>query len=167
MTADPGGVHPGVVQASRPGELSVATLYALLRLRIDVFVVEQSCPYPELDGRDLEPATWHLWTADEHGPTAYLRLLGDGANTARIGRVCTRVDVRGSGLAARLMTEAVDRAVDRAVGLGAGPDARIVLDAQTYLTGWYTRFGFIASGPEFVEDGIAHTPMRRPAAAGA
>jgi ElaA protein len=72
------------------------TLYALLRLRVDVFVVEQNCPYPELDGRDTDPATRHLWTEDGTGPTAYLRLLPERAGAVhRIGRVCTRADARG------------------------------------------------------------------------
>ena len=131
-------------------DLDAPTLYALLRLRVDVFVVEQNCAYPELDGRDVEPATRHLWTADDAGPTAYLRLLTE-IEGHRIGRVCTRRDARGAGLAVHLMHAAVALC-------GPGP---IVLDAQSRLGGWYERFGFAASGPEFVEDGIAHIPMRR------
>ena len=137
-----------IVAAS--GELDAPTLYALLRLRVDVFVVEQECPYPELDGRDLEPSTVHVWTADDAGPTAYLRVLDDG-DVARIGRVCTRADARGSGMAAQLMKAALARTSGRTV----------VLDAQSYLAGWYARFGFVADGPEFVEDGIPHIPMHR------
>lgn len=130
-------------------DVDAETLYALLRLRVDVFVVEQSCPYPELDGRDTEPDTLHLWLADAQGPTAYLRLLrGDGW---RIGRVCTRLDARGGGLAAQLM----------ATALAMVGDDRAVLDAQSHLAHWYARFGFAASGPPFVEDGIPHVPMRR------
>ena len=138
------------VHVAQTADLDAVTLYGLLRLRVDVFVVEQACAYPELDGRDLEPTTRHFWTADAAGPTAYLRLLEDGSS-ARIGRVCTRVDARGAGLAALLMRSALD--------LCAGLD--VVLDAQSHLAGWYAGFGFEADGPEFVEDGIAHTPMRR------
>ena len=130
-----------------PGEL-----YALLKLRVDVFVVEQECPYPELDGRDVEPGTEHLWLADEHGPTAYLRLLDDPDGRARIGRVCTRADARGRSLAGQLMTAALE---------GLEPGRETVLDAQAHLTGWYARYGFTASGPEYLEDGIPHVPMRR------
>jgi ElaA protein len=135
-------------------ELDTRTLYAILRLRVDVFVVEQACPYPELDGRDLESSTVHLWTSDGAGPTAYLRVLQD-VDATRIGRVCTRADSRGSGLAADLMRAALDRFADQPV----------ILDAQAHLAGWYARLGFRADGPEFVEDGIPHIPMRRELAA--
>ncbi|GLY17498.1 ElaA protein [Kineosporia sp. NBRC 101677] len=138
-------------------DLTPGEAYALLKLRVDVFVVEQKCPYPELDGRDVEPGTEHLWLADEHGPTAYLRLLADPDGRARIGRVCTRADARGRSLAGRLMEAAL---------AGLEPGRETVLDAQAHLTGWYARYGFTASGPEYLEDGIPHVPMRRPAAAG-
>ncbi len=138
------------VHVATTADLDAVVLYGLLRLRVEVFVVEQACAYPELDGRDLEPFTLHLWTADAVGPTAYLRLLDDGKN-AQIGRVCTRVESRGTGLAARL--------VEEALGLCSGRE--VVLDAQSPLAGWYARFDFEPAGPEFVEDGIAHTPMRR------
>ena len=139
------------VRTSSFAELDPRTLYLLLRLRVDVFVVEQDCPYQELDGRDLEVGARHVFTSDDEGiPTAYLRVLEDG-DTVRIGRVCTRVDARGAGLAAHLMHEAL-------AGCAGRP---VVLDAQSHLAGWYERFGFIANGAEFVEDGIAHVPMRR------
>ena len=134
-------------------QLDPGTAYALLRLRVDVFVVEQRCPYPELDGRDTEPGTRHLWLADAAGPTAYLRLLVEPGGGHRIGRVCTRTDARGRGLAAGLVAHAVGLA-------DAGP---VDLDAQSHLQRWYERLGFAVSGPPFVEDGIPHVPMRRPA----
>ena len=87
-----------------------------------MFVVEQDCPYPELDGRDTEPGTSHLWTTDELGPTAYLRVLDDGGHW-RIGRVCTRGDARGQALAGHLMDAAIQRSADRP----------IVLDAQSHF----------------------------------
>ncbi|MCD5314224.1 GNAT family N-acetyltransferase [Kineosporia babensis] len=135
-------------------DIDSATLYALMKLRVDVFVVEQECPYPELDGRDLEPGTEHLWSADEAGPTAYLRVLDDPDGRLRIGRVCTRADARGRSLAGKLMT---------AVVAGLEPGREAVLDAQAHLTGWYARYGFTAGGPEYLEDGIPHVPMNRPA----
>ena len=105
-------------------ELSTGTLYALLRLRVDVFVVEQRCPYPERDGRDTEPGTRHVWLAAEDGtedsaedgtedgaPSAYLRILDEPDGTARIGRVCVAPAARGAGLAGRLM-----RATRRVIG---------------------------------------------------
>lgn len=139
----------GPVIDRRFAELDVATFHDLVRLRVDVFVVEQSCPYPELDGRDAEPATRHVWLADDVGPTAYLRLLDDGA-ARRIGRVVTRPDVRGGGLAGLL--------VEHVLTTSTGP---WVLDAQAHLAAWYGSHGFVADGARFVEDGIPHLPMRR------
>ena len=135
-------------------ELDLAALYAILRLRTDVFVVEQACPYPEVDGRDTEAATRHLWLSpvdEPAGPKSYLRILGEPDGGARIGRVCTAADARGAGLSRLLMNAALERVGDRSC----------VLDAQSYLVGFYASFGFSAAGEEFVEDGIAHTPMRR------
>jgi ElaA protein len=86
-----GGVDLTRYEASF-AELDTTTLYALLKLRTDVFVVEQACPYPELDGRDTEPGTRHLWLAPPGQPSrpcAYLRILNDDP-VLRIGRVCTR-----------------------------------------------------------------------------
>ncbi len=138
------------VRSATFAELDTRTLYAILRLRVDVFVVEQACAYAELDGRDVETTTVHVWTSDDRGPTAYLRVLAD-SEAWRIGRVCTRADSRGSGLAAALMQDTLGRLVDRP----------LILDAQAHLAGWYERFGFQADGAEFVEDGIPHIPMRR------
>jgi len=140
-----------ILHTARFGDLDGPTLYALLRLRVDVFVVEQQCPYPELDGRDLSPSTVHVWLTDGGPPAAYLRLLAEPDGVFRIGRVCTLSSHRGRGLSARLVTAALDLVGDRPC----------VLDAQSYLVGFYTRFGFTATGPEFVEDGIPHVPMRR------
>jgi ElaA protein len=139
------------VDFRRFAELDSGTLYSLLRLRVDVFVVEQHCPYPELDGRDTESGTEHGWVEDACGPVAYLRILREPEGI-RIGRVCTRADARGAGAAALLLGQALERHQEEAA----------VLDAQAYLVGFYSRFGFAASGPEFLEDGIAHIPMRRP-----
>lgn len=140
------------VRVASPAELDVATVYALLRLRVDVFVVEQRCAYAELDGRDLDPGTLHLWLSGDDGDVAaYVRVLGDADGSARIGRVCTAVAHRGAGLAERLVRAALDQ-------VGGRP---VVLDAQAHLEGWYARLGFVRSGDPFVEDGIPHVPMRR------
>lgn len=132
-------------------ELTPPLLYALLRLRIDVFVVEQHCPYPDLDGRDLEPGTRHIWLADGTVPVAYLRMLEEPDASARIGRVCVARAARGGGLARALMAHAIDL---------AGPRT-CVLAAQAHLTGFYASLGFQPTGPEFDDDGIPHVPMHR------
>jgi ElaA protein len=141
---------PPQLRRARFAELSPFEVYGLCRLRVDVFVVEQQCPYPELDGRDTEPATEHLWFEADGRVLATIRVLDDGGTRA-IGRVATAVDARGQGLAARLMQEGI-------AVCGAAP---ITLGAQAYLEHWYERFGFRRSGPGYVEDGIPHVPMRR------
>lgn len=133
-------------------DLAPEVLYALLKLRVDVFVVEQKCAYPELDGRDTEPDTRHVWLADGDGtPAAYLRILAEPGGTRRIGRVVVAARERGSGLAGHLMAAALEVVGDRPC----------VLHAQTRATGLYARYGFVAAGPEFLEDGIPHLPMVR------
>jgi ElaA protein len=143
-----------IFHAAGFAELDTTTLYALLRLRTDIFVVEQRCAYPELDGRDAEPGTRHLWFEKNRVPIAYLRLLSDvenGERVVRIGRVATVKEARGQGLAGKLLVAA----------LAAAGEATCVLDAQTEVAAFYEKYGFKQTGPEFVEDGIPHVPMRR------
>ena len=131
-------------------ELDTRTAYALWRLRESVFVVEQLCAYQELDGRDLEQGTRHVWMAADGEPVAYLRVLDEG-EVARIGRVLVAASHRRRGLAEALMRAALDLVGDR-------PS---LLHAQSYLVDWYARFGYRPDGPEFLDDGIPHVPMRR------
>ena len=135
-------------------DLDPGTLYRLLALRIEVFVVEQACPYPELDGRDLEPGARHYWLGGD-GPAdpllGYLRLLAEPDGEFRIGRVCTSRSARGRGLGVQLMEAALAE-----VG-----DDPCRLDAQQHLAAFYGRFGFSATGPAYDWDGVPHLPMRR------
>ncbi|MDP9445113.1 MAG: GNAT family N-acetyltransferase [Actinomycetota bacterium] len=142
------------VRVAAFGDLPARTAYQLWRLRLDVFVVEQRCAYAELDGRDLEPGTRHLWVERGDRPVGYLRLLAEPDGSRRIGRVCVAVSDRGRGLA--------DLLVGRALVLVG--ERRCVLDAQAHLASWYARRGFVPTGPPFEEDGIAHVPMGRPPA---
>jgi ElaA protein len=139
-----------VLRRARFAELTPFEVYRLCRLRVDVFVVEQACPYPELDGRDTEPATEHLWFEADGEVAATIRVLDDGATRA-IGRVVTAPAYRGRGLAARLIER----------GVTDHGDLPLTLGAQAHLEGWYERFGFRRSGPGYDEDGIPHVPMRR------
>ncbi|WP_322920944.1 GNAT family N-acetyltransferase [Nocardioides renjunii] len=131
-------------------ELPARTAYDVWRLRQQVFVVEQDCPYPDLDGRDLEPTTRHVVLLEDDEVVGTLRVLDDG-DAMRIGRVVVAPAARGRGLAALLMDEAMRLCGDRAVRL----------DAQTGLTAFYAAYGFEVTGPEFDEDGIMHAPMSR------
>ena len=136
-------------------DLNTATLYELLKLRIEVFVVEQACPYPELDGRDLLTETRHFWIADQGGEViSTLRLMEEhagGQKAFRIGRLCTRRGARGHGHTTRLLQAA----------LADVGDYPCRIDAQTYLEEMYARHGFVRAGDEFVEDGVPHVPMLR------
>jgi ElaA protein len=139
-----------LLREARFAELSPAELYGILRLRVDVFVVEQNCPYPELDGRDAEPTTVHLWHEAADGSVlSTIRVLENGEDRA-IGRVATAVSARGQGLSAELIRRGIELCDGRTVDIGA----------QAYLEGWYQRFGFVRSGPDYLEDGILHLPMR-------
>lgn len=135
-------------------DLPPRTLYELLRLRVDVFVVEQACAYGELDGRDLEDRARHYWLGGEGHPEPVLgcvRLLKEPDGDYRIGRLCTAPAVRGRGLGRRLM----------AAVLGEVGDGPCVLEAQEHLAGFYVGYGFATVGPAFDMDGIRHVPMRR------
>ncbi|MEV6298850.1 GNAT family N-acetyltransferase [Actinoplanes sp. NPDC051861] len=132
-------------------DLDTTTLYGILKLRSDVFVVEQDCVYPDMDGRDLEPGTRHIWFERDGSVRAYLRVINENG-TERIGRVVTEKDARGNGLAGKLITEAL-------TVIGNRPS---VLHAQAHLKDYYARFGFEQTGPEYLEDGIPHVPMSRP-----
>src|SRR6185503_17260934 len=127
-------------------DLDTATLYELLKLRVEVFVVEQACPYPELDGRDLLAETRHYWLEQADGEViSTLRLMEEhsgGAKAFRIGRVCTKRTARSRGHTARLLQ----------AGLAEVGDFECRIDAQTYLAEMYGRHGFVRDGDEFLED---------------
>ena len=130
-------------------DLDARTLLALLRLRVDVFVVEQACAYPDVDDADGAATTLHCWVEEDGVVLAVLRLLRATDGPQRVGRVATAPAARGRGIAAALV---------RSV-LAAHPGPT-VLEAQTHLVGWYERLGFEVAGAGYVEDGIPHTPMR-------
>jgi ElaA protein len=133
-------------------ELPARTAYDVWRLRQQVFVVEQQSPYPDLDGRDLEPTTRHLLVGSDGRLVAYARVLDDGG-WARIGRVLVAEHARGRGLADELVRAALEVIGDREVRL----------DAQTGLRDWYASYGFEVTGPAFDDEGVLHIPMTRPA----
>jgi len=138
------------VRAAHVDEISPRTLLAILAVRQDVFVVEQQCAYPDIDARDAEAETLHLWIEDDEGRVqSTLRLLNDGESGHRIGRVATLADARGRGYSEALLRRAIEL---------SGPP--ITLSAQAYLVDWYARFGFETCGEHWIEDGIEHVPMR-------
>ena len=146
------------------GALRLPELYAALRLRQEVFVVEQTCPYLDADGAD--PSCHHLlgWAPgdgdDDDVLLAYLRVFPPDtvrAGEAVIGRVVTSGAVRRQGLGRALMVEGHRRVRS---AWGAVP---VWLSAQTYLRDFYTSLGYAQVGPGYLEDDIPHIPMRRAA----
>jgi ElaA protein len=130
-------------------DLDARTAYDIWRLRQDVFIIEQACPYPDLDGRDLEPGTRHVVLREDAALLGCARVLDDG-EVWRIGRVVLAPPARGRRLGDDLMEAALE--------VCRGRD--VVLEAQSPLARWYETFGFTVTGPEFLDDGIPHLPMR-------
>lgn len=137
----------------RFNELTPEELYEIVKLRVEVFVVEQECAYMEFD--DLDQDAIHVWLQDDEGICAYLRVLDRGVESEHValGRVITRMRGRGTGLGARIMTEGkrVAREVFNA--------DFIYLEAQTYAEGFYAKQGFRRISDEFMMDGIPHYKM--------
>lgn len=136
----------------RPGpELSAAELYEIWRIRDIVFAVEQQCDEADVDGLDLMPQCIHLWIAGDDGQIdAYLRAYTNESGR-HFGRVATRRQARGRGLATQLIEAVIDSWGDEPIAIGA----------QAHLHDWYAGFGFVQSGDGYVEAGIDHVPMRR------
>mgnify|MGYP000532516696 CR=1 FL=1 len=132
-------------------ELTRDELYDLLAVRTAVFVVEQRCPYQEVDG--LDRRAWHVFARDGGGRIrACLRVLEPEEGTAWMGRVLT-LD-RGSGLGLELVRRGLQAAWEQC---GA---RRVRIEAQTYAQGFYEKLGFRRTeAPEFLEDGIPHMEM--------
>src|SRR6476646_144748 len=146
-------------QWSRFGELSTADLYAVVRLREAVFVVEQRCPYPDADGRD--PNAWHLlgWSdiGRERRLVAYARVFEAGVRyvEASMGRIVTAPEVRGTGLGRVLVEEGLRRLDSLA------PGQPVKIAAQQRLEKFYAGFGFTPVSAPYDEDGIRHVDMIR------
>ncbi len=132
-------------------ELTLWELYEILKLRIDVFVVEQNCPYPEADNRDQDAL--HVFLKDESGIQAYLRVMERGVESeyVSIGRVISAK--RGCGLGRQILLEGIAAAKEyyRA--------ETIYLEAQTYAEGFYETAGFRRISDAFDIDGIPHIQM--------
>jgi ElaA protein len=136
--------------------LSTRELYGVMRLRQDVFIVEQKCAYADADGADEQAL--HLFAVDGDDVIACARLFAPGVRRAEavIGRVVTAARVRQLGVGRELMRRAID-AVEAQYGRVA-----IWLGAQKYLQRFYESFGFVRDGEDYLEDDIPHLPMRRP-----
>ncbi len=132
-------------------ELSARQIYDILRLRTEIFAVEQNVAYQDMDYRDCEPATRHIWWDEKGRVLSYMRLLTEPTGALVVGRVVTDLDERNNGYASRLMDYVIDKYGDR----------KLEMRAQAYLEDYYSRWGFVPTGPEFIEEERAHIPMER------
>ena len=135
-------------------ELTRDELYEILRARAEVFVVEQNCPYQDLDNKDL--GAYHVYMREEGEIVGYLRVLDKGVSypdTASIGRVITTARGRGRGIGLTLVLEGIRIARER-----FGQTA-LTISAQKYAVGFYEKAGFVPTDIEYLEDGIPHVRM--------
>lgn len=133
-------------------------MYRILALRSDVFVVEQNCAYQDLDGKDLQ--SFWVWAEDEQGEmhaTARLLPAGISYKEVSIGRVCTSMKMRRSGLGKLLMHECIQQCET------LWGKQTITISAQQYLLKFYNELGFVEEGEMYLEDEIPHLKMKRKA----
>ena len=132
-------------------ELTNNELYDILKLRVNTFVVEQHCPYPELDDKDQNAL--HVFLRDEEGIQAYLRVMDKGVSSEQvsIGRVVAVTRRKGYG--SRVLEEGMRVAAEYFQA------DKIYLEAQTYARGLYEKHGFRQISDVFLEDGIPHIKM--------
>lgn len=131
-------------------ELSTRELYEILRLRSEIFVVEQNCAYQDIDEKDYD--SLHVFCESAGRVTAYLRIFMREEGVAQIGRVVTLK--HGTGLGGKLLKTGIELTRERF------PAKSIFIEAQCYATGFYAREGFQICTEEFLEDGIPHVGMR-------
>jgi len=143
-------------QAKHFQQLSIDELYDILKLRIDVFVVEQTCYYPDLDNIDRDIDTIHLFCYQEGNISAYLRILAKGQSYDEyisIGRVIVAKQARGTGLGHQLMAEALS------LSKKYFPEEVIKISAQEHLESFYNKHGFERVSAMYLEDNIPHIAM--------
>ncbi len=135
-------------------DLSTNELYAILWLRAKVFVVEQNCPYQDLDGKDQK--SYHVLGIADNMISAYTRVIPKGVsyqNYSSIGRVVCDPSVRGKGSGKALMQFSIESCKE------LFPNDPIKISAQSYLRGFYMELGFTQTGEEYLEDNIPHIAM--------
>lgn len=171
---------PHFISAAPLGQLAALDVHQLYKLRVDVFVHEQRCPYAEIDATDADPQTVHLlaWDADTHELLGTARVfpaapaddtaLSDATHTnatptnalttgAQIGRFALAPVARGTGLGRELLQAAIE------LGERMRPGQPLYLEAQAGLVDYYASFGFTPTGEPFDDEGVPHQPMLRPA----
>lgn len=137
-------------------DLSTTQLYEILHLRSEVFVVEQTCAYQDLDRKDTQTGVQHLMMFDNKQLFGYARLLPPGISydNSSIGRIIISPIIRDKGLGRLLIQEAIDRT------FVLWPNVGITIGAQSHLSKMYQNFGFNEISEHYLEDGILHVDMQ-------
>lgn len=133
-------------------QLSADELFAIYKLRVAVFVVEQKCAYQEVD--EVDKASYHLWYEDEDGIEAYLRIIPAGVTCKEVSLGRVIAVKRRCGLGTKIVSDAISFAKKELKA------KEIVIEAQTYVKSLYEQLGFRVESEEFFEDGIPHVQMR-------
>lgn len=139
------------IRSAHFSRLDKETLYKILRLRAEVFVVEQNCPYQDLDDNDQN--AWHVWAEEDGQVLGCCRVFLFDKEHSQIGRVVTSIKARGIGLGKRLMQKGIE------ISKKQFPDKPVLIHAQSYASGFYEKLGFRISSAEFLEDNIPHHEM--------
>ena len=132
-------------------QLTKTELYAILALRLEVFCVEQNCPYQDIDNNDQDAL--HVYIQDNNTIKAYARILKESGNEYHIGRVVVSKNFRKDGLATLIMKKSIDT-------IKLENDATIIISAQSYLKDFYKKLGFENTGQYYLEDDIPHEQMQ-------
>ena len=135
-------------------ELDKEELYKFMQLRIEVFIVEQDCPYQDLD--DLDSQGTHIWIEEDGVVLTYLRLNPPGTRFKEpsLGRIVTKETARSRGLAEIIINKALE-IIDNDYVMPTR------ISAQSYLEDYYSKFGFVKCSEEYMEDNIPHIEMLR------
>ncbi|HEX3767773.1 MAG TPA: GNAT family N-acetyltransferase [Puia sp.] len=136
-------------------ELTPHELYSILQLRNEVFIVEQNCPYQDMDNKDLK--SWHLMGVEKNKLIAYSRLLAPGISYSEssIGRIVSSPSARKTGMGRKLVKESIEQIKH------LFKTDTIRIGAQLYLKKFYESFGFVQDGEIYLEDNIPHIIMLR------
>ncbi len=132
-------------------ELTKSELYAILALRLQVFCVEQNCPYQDIDNEDQ--TALHVFLKDKNTIKAYARIIKENKKKYHIGRVVVNEKYRKDGLATAIINKCIE-------SINHNKNATIEISAQSYLKDFYTKFGFINTGHYYLEDNIPHERMQ-------
>ena len=135
-------------------QLNKVEFYKIMQLRIEVFIIEQDCPYQDMDG--LDDQCQHLWVEDNGEIISYLRINPAGTRFAEVsfGRIVTKKSYRSRGIAEQVINAAIDLVQKESA-------QAIRISAQSYLENYYEKFGFTKDSEEYLEDDIPHIEMLR------